>query len=137
MKDAQLLLERRECRDRLLMGIRPDTLPYRLGRQRQAITLPPVCHEEPRKMADVQVTCIVKPGNDDRHESITDLGGATWKWPVRDVIASIEAKTNTFYTSVRGKRADVGVVNGSNGKYARTYADGQWNNNLLELDRCS
>ena len=51
--------------------------------------------------------------------------------------ASIEAKTNTFYTLVGGKRADVGVVNGANGKYVRTYADGVWNDNLLALPECA
>ena len=37
---------------------------------------------------------------------------------------------------VNGKRANVGVVNGPNGKYVRTYADGVWNDNLLALYEC-
>jgi hypothetical protein len=53
------------------------------------------------------------------------------------VIESIEARTNTFFTLVRGKRADVRVVNGTHGKYVRTYADGQWNDNLLALPECA
>lgn len=87
-------------------------------------------------MAEVQVTCIAKGTFGSGHEAITHLGGAGWKWPVADVIASIRSKTNTFYTLVWGKRAEVGVVDGASGPYLRTYADGQWNNNLLELGEC-
>lgn len=88
-------------------------------------------------MADVQVTCINKLPRDDTHQGITHLGGASWKWTKQQVIASIEAKTNTFYTQVAGNRGDIGVVNGTNGKYVRTYADGKWNDNLLSLPECS
>ncbi|WP_129557470.1 DUF3892 domain-containing protein [Bradyrhizobium sp. YCK136] len=44
--------------------------------------------------------------------------------------------TNTFFTLVSGKRADVGVVSGPNGKYDRTHADGYYNDNLLALPEC-
>jgi hypothetical protein len=87
-------------------------------------------------MADVQVTCINKQPRNDPHEGITHLGGAGWKWPRHDVIASIEARTNTFFTMVNGKRAEVGVVDGQNGKYVRTHADNVWNDNLLALAEC-
>lgn len=88
-------------------------------------------------MADARVTCITKPDRNSKHEGITHLGGADWRWTRQQVIASIEAKSNTFYTLVNGKRADVGVVDGTNGKYVRTYADGVWNDNLLALPECS
>ncbi len=88
-------------------------------------------------MADVQVTCINKLPRNNTHEGITHLGGAGRKWTRQDVIASIEAKTNTFYTLVGGTRASIGVVNGPNGKYVRTYADGKWNDNLLALPECA
>jgi hypothetical protein len=52
------------------------------------------------------------------------------------MIAFIENRTNTFYTIVNNKRADVRVINGSNGKYLRTYADGYYNDNLLALPEC-
>jgi hypothetical protein len=52
------------------------------------------------------------------------------------VINYINAKTDTFYTFVNGKRADIGVVDGPNGQYVRTYADGYWNDNLLALAEC-
>lgn len=87
-------------------------------------------------MADVQVKCINKQPRNNTHEGITHLGGDGWKWTRDQVIASIEAKTNTFFTRVGGNRAEVGVVNGQYGKYLRTYADGKWNDNLLALYEC-
>jgi len=91
-------------------------------------------------MPDVQVTCITKPHPQSSHEHITHLGGATWKWTREQVIASIEAKTNTFYVldPRKGKRADVGVVRPRDGRapFVQTYADGDWNNNLLSLNQC-
>lgn len=88
-------------------------------------------------MADVQVTCINKLPRDNTHEGITHLGGSGWRWTRQQVIDSIEAKTNTFYTYVAGNRGNIGVVNGPNGKYLRTYADGKWNDNLLSLPECA
>lgn len=93
-------------------------------------------------MADVRVSCINKRDRDSSYEGITHLGNPNssnggWKWTRADVIASIEAKTNTFYTLVNGNRGDIGVVNGPTGKYVRTYADGQWNDNLLSLPECN
>lgn len=88
-------------------------------------------------MADVQVTCINKLPRDNTHEGITHLGGAGWKWTRQQVIDSIRGKTNTFFTRVNGKRADVGIVDGPNGPYLRTYADGVWNDNLLALPECA
>ena len=93
-------------------------------------------------MADVQVTCITKPHPQSPHGHITHLGNpaANWKWTREQVIASIEAKTNTFYAldTRTGKRADVGVVypGGDRAPFVQTYADGDWNNNLLSLNQC-
>jgi hypothetical protein len=90
-------------------------------------------------MADVQVTCINKTPRNNPHEGITHLGGAGgggWRWTRQEVINSIQAKTNTFYTQVGGKRANVGIVDSPNGPYLRTYADGSWNDNLLALPEC-
>lgn len=89
---------------------------------------------------DARVTCITKPHPQSPHEHITHLGSPPgWVWPREDVIRSIEAKTNTFYVldPHSGKRSDIGVVRES-GKapYLRTYADGNWNNNLLSLVQC-
>lgn len=88
-------------------------------------------------MADAQVTCINKLPRNNTHEGITHLGGAGWKWTRQQVIDSIEAKSNTFYTLVGGKRANLEVVKGPTGKYVRTHADGKWNDNLLALAECA
>lgn len=87
-------------------------------------------------MADAQVTCINKQPRENPYEGITHLGASSWKWTRDQVVESIEAKTNTFFTLVNGKRANIGVVNGPNGKYLRTHADGAWNDNLLALPEC-
>jgi hypothetical protein len=88
-------------------------------------------------MADLLVSCIKRNGNSS-HESITHLGNTAvpWKWTRAEVINSIEAKTNTFYTEAQGHRGYVGVVNGPTGKYLRTYASGRWNDDLLLLRQC-
>jgi hypothetical protein len=90
-------------------------------------------------MADARVKCITKPNRDSQHEHITHLGGQDWKWTREQVIASIDQKTNTFHViDAAGHRSDVGVVDPGNGRsrYVRTYADGDWNNNLLALPEC-
>ncbi len=91
-------------------------------------------------MADVRVTCIRKPNPQSPHEHITHLGNPpSWIWTREQVIASIEGKTNTFFVidPGNGKRSNVGVVRPTQGApHLRTYADGEWNNNLLSLDQC-
>lgn len=91
-------------------------------------------------MADVQVTCIIKPNPQSPHEHITHLGNpvGNWMWTRKEVIASIDAKSNTFYVQGPGSgRANIGVMREA-GKlpYLRTYADGKWTNNLLSLNQC-
>jgi hypothetical protein len=63
-------------------------------------------------------------------------GLLAWKWTRQQVIDSINSGSNTFYTQVNGRRADIAVVDGQNGQYLRTHADGQWNDNLLALAEC-
>lgn len=90
-------------------------------------------------MADVQVTCITKPHVQSPHEHITHLGGPSWIWTREQVIQSIDDGTNTFYVldPSTGKRANVGVVRPRDGRapFLQTYADGDWNNNLLSLNQ--
>jgi Protein of unknown function (DUF3892) len=93
------------------------------------------------EMADVRVTCITKPHPLSPHEHISHLGNpqAGWEWTREQVIASIEAGTNTFYVldNKTGKRADVAVVRPpGRAPFLRTHADGYWNDNLLALDQC-
>lgn len=91
-------------------------------------------------MADVRVTCINKPHPLSQHEHITHLGNPPiWRWTREQVIASIDARQNTFYVQdpITGKRADVGVVReAGRAPYLRTHADGYWNDNLLSLVQC-
>jgi hypothetical protein len=87
-------------------------------------------------VADAQVTCINKQPRQNAHEGITHLGGSGWRWTRQQVIDSIRARTSTFYTLVDRRRAEVGIVNGPNGDYLRTHADGYWNDNLLALTEC-
>lgn len=87
-------------------------------------------------MADVRVTCIKKQPRNDPYEGITHLGGATWRWTRQEVINSINAGTNTFYTLVGGRRAEIVVRPGPAGPYVQTVADGYWNDNLLALPEC-
>lgn len=94
-------------------------------------------------MTDVLVTCINKtlatiritelPILEDRGTGGRKTG-KPWKWTRAQVIESIDAGTNTFFTSVKGKRADIEVIR-EKGKdpYVRTRADGVLNDNLLEL----
>ena len=88
-------------------------------------------------MAGVRVRCVNKEPRQDPHHGITYLGGDGWKWSRDQVIASIEAGSNTFFTLVNGIRANVAVVTGPYGKYLRTHADGKWNDNLLALPECA
>lgn len=94
-------------------------------------------------MADCQVTCIVKPNRESRHEHITHIGGGTgvnrWKLKREDAIRGIEQDIDTFYVvdPFSKRKAYVAVVYPTLGHpYLRTHADGTWNNNLLELDQC-
>lgn len=87
-------------------------------------------------MADAQVTCINKLNRDSKSEGITHLGGSGWRWTRQEVVNSINNKSNTFFTLVNGVRADIGVVDGPNGQFVRTYADGYYNDNLLALPEC-
>jgi hypothetical protein len=87
-------------------------------------------------MPDVQITCINKQPRNNTHEGITHLGGTGWRWTRQQVIDSINAGSNSFYTLVGGRRANVAVIQGANGPYLRTHADGQWNDNLLALPEC-
>lgn len=87
-------------------------------------------------MSDVRVMCVTKEKYDSGHEGITHVGGSGWRWTRADVVQSIEARTNTFFTLEGNKRAEVAVVQGPRGKYLRTVADNAWTDNLLALSAC-
>jgi len=91
-------------------------------------------------MADVEVTCIVKPHPTSSHEHITHLGnGRSWMWTREQVIDSIERNTNSFFVrdSRSNRRADVRVVRpAGRAPYVQTVADGVYTDNLLALNQC-
>ena len=87
-------------------------------------------------MSDIHITCINKQPRQNPYEGITHLGNSTGTWTRQQVIGWIEARSHTFYTLVSGNRGDIGVVDGPNGKYLRTSADGRLNDNLLSLPEC-
>ena len=92
-------------------------------------------------MANCQITCITKPNPQSQHEHITHVGNPSvpWKLTTPEVIQRIEGKVYTFYVvdPRNGKVAYVGVVRvAGRSPYIRTYADGDWNDNLLSLNQC-
>ena len=92
-------------------------------------------------MANCQITCITKPNVNSSHEHITDVGNPSvpWKLTVEQVIQRIDSKTDTFYVvdPRNGKTAYVGVRRPAGRRpFIQTYADGDWNNNLLSLNQC-
>ena len=93
-------------------------------------------------MADLQVTCINKQPRNDTHSGIKRLAGVNpadstgWQGSRQNVIDDINNKLHTFFTLVRGKRANVGVNGTAPNQWVQTYADKQWDNNLLSLPEC-
>ncbi len=91
-------------------------------------------------MADYKVTCITKnPPHSNYHEHITHIGGANWYITREDAIRRIDTGTERFYVhdAVRNVSVWVGVVRPMRHQpYLRTYADGDWNDNLLSLGSC-
>lgn len=81
-------------------------------------------------MSDAQIKNVRK----DRDGDITHVGAKnSWDWTVAEVVASIEAKTNTFYVNCP-QRADVYVAKTAAGrKFLKTTADTTTKNNLDEL----
>jgi hypothetical protein len=94
-------------------------------------------------MADVRVNCITKLHPQGTHEHITHLGNPLsnppWKWTRDQVIESIDANTNSFHVvdPKNGKIAYVAVRRPvGRPAYVQTFADGDWNDNLLSLSQC-
>ncbi|MDP1598719.1 DUF3892 domain-containing protein [Phenylobacterium sp.] len=87
-------------------------------------------------MSDLQVTCINKTPRNDPHQGITYLGGAGFKYSRQQVVDFINGRIHTFYTKTNGVRAEIGVNGNAPNQWVQTYADKQWNNNLLALPEC-
>ena len=91
-------------------------------------------------MARYQVTCIAKRGGHyNPHERISYLGNQESAWMLTEdsVISRIEARTDSFFTFVNGRQAEVVVAVHQGRKYLKTDADGYAPNNLLSLQDCA
>ena len=93
-------------------------------------------------MNEFEVNCVAKPDRYSTHDHITHIGNSAQNWCMtrETAITRIEAKTEAYFTldRVSGKKAYIGVVReAGKAPYLRTYADGKWNNNLLEQAECS
>jgi len=90
-------------------------------------------------MARCQVTCIVKRGGHfNPHERISHIGNQASGWMLTEgaAIHRIETRTDSFFTYVNGKQAEVVVAQHNGRKYLKTDADGYAPNNLLSLPDC-
>ena len=90
-------------------------------------------------MGRYQITCIVKRGSHyDPHERIESIGNQAGKWVISEdsAIRRIESGTDSFYTNVNARAAEIVVATHNGRKYLKTDADGYAPNNLLSLDDC-
>jgi hypothetical protein len=89
-------------------------------------------------MGRYQVTCINKRGSHyDAHERIEFIGQqSAWKLSEDSAIRRIEGGSDSFYTFVNGRQAEVVVAIHNGRKYLKTDADGYSPNNLLALPEC-
>lgn len=90
-------------------------------------------------MGRFQVTCINKKGvHLNPHERIQYIGNqsANWKLSENNAISRLKAGTDSFYTLVNGRGAEVIVANHLGREYLKTTADGYSPDNLLSLAEC-
>jgi Protein of unknown function (DUF3892) len=92
---------------------------------------------------DYLVDCIIKrPHHHGPHYGIEQLGGPDngqgmrWKDTRAKVIDSIERHGHNYYTRHGNGRQYIRVVDGTHGKYLRTYADDTPTDNLLNQNTC-
>ncbi len=94
-------------------------------------------------MSDLQITCIDKSDRDNPHERILRIGGGAtllgmWRKTQEETIHEIETGINQFYVSDGGNSVWVIVRESRYGnKYLTTEADGDSQNNLLNLPECA
>ena len=91
-------------------------------------------------MADREIQRMTKSRLHGTHEHVTHIGNPNayppWRWPLGQVVASIDAGSDTFFIQDHsvGLRVDVGVVRPVSGKpYLRASIDGVWTDNLLAI----
>ena len=89
-------------------------------------------------MPEHLITCINKRGGHlNPHERIEYIGQRNnWKLSENSAISRIKSKTDSFYTLVKNKRAEIIVASRNGREYLKTTADGLNQDNLLSLDEC-
>jgi hypothetical protein len=95
----------------------------------------------------VRITCIKKDGgnHDNPHTAIESVDwtneatGATGRSTRLEMYDFIKNKNGSAYVKgMAGSTVNVGTGETAKGtKFIRTYANGQWNDNLLSLPECS
>lgn len=91
-------------------------------------------------MARHQITCITKRGDHyNPHERISHIGNQAegWRRTEESAIRLIESRSDSFYTMVNGRQAEIVVAAYGSRKYLKTESDGYAPNNLLSLRECS
>lgn len=84
-----------------------------------------------------QITCINKNERNNPYERILYVGGMWGKISQQEAIRRIEARTDSFYVSVRGHSVWVVVATSRFGnKYIKTEPDEDTPDNLLSLPEC-
>ena len=89
--------------------------------------------------SSARISCINKNPREDRHHSITHVGGYTdrqWKITKEVAIAHIESGEWEFYTFENNHRRKVVVASRNGRKYLKTEADQDTPDNLLSLKEC-
>ena len=93
-----------------------------------------------KNMGQHQVTCINKRGDHlNPHERIEYIGSqqGNWKLAEDNAIGRIKNRTDSFFTLVNGRHADVVVATHNGREYLKTTADGYSPDNLLSLNECA
>jgi hypothetical protein len=91
-------------------------------------------------MGRFQVTCINKRGGHfNPHERIEYIGQAgNWKLSEPNAIGRIKGRrSDSFYTFVNGREAEVILAVHNGREYLKTNADGYSPDNLLSLAECA
>ncbi len=89
-------------------------------------------------MADLQVTCINKPGShSDPWTRIRNLGGPGWKSSENQVINEINRSINRYFVRNGDYAAWLEVQYHNGNPYLRTIPDGTHIDNLLFLGECA
>jgi len=89
-------------------------------------------------MGEFLVTCINKRDHKSAHQRIGYVGNPQGKWRIAEdsAIQRIKSGSDSFYTLVNGRRAEVVVATHNRKEYLKTTADGYSPDNLLNMGEC-